>query len=39
MGLRRLELLTSSLSGKRSNHLSYSPDRHISEEKKAQSAV
>ena len=34
MGLTRLELVTSCLSGTRSNHLSYSPDRYIREEKK-----
>ena len=33
LGLTRLELVTSCLSGTRSNHLSYSPDRYIREEK------
>ena len=33
VGLTRLELVTSCLSGTRSNHLSYSPDRYIREEK------
>ena len=29
VGLRRVELLTSSLSGTRSNHLSYRPQIHL----------
>ena len=35
MGLTRFELVTPSLSEKCSNQLSYSPDRHIKEEKRA----